>query len=180
MGRVKERRMMSTQECIAGLPWWRSSWESACQCRGRGFEPCSGTIPHAVERLGPWATIAEPARLEPVLRNKRGRDSERPAHRDEEWPLLATTRESPRAETKTHTAINKQKECITEVITTVTSDTWSHSDPLWIHRMHHETVCPMDGGGCIYPSCSTSPWLSIAPWDVNSFTLLGLLIYRNG
>ena len=31
----------------------------------------------------------------------RGRDSERPAHRDEEWPPLATTRESPRTETKT-------------------------------------------------------------------------------
>ena len=31
----------------------------------------------------------------------RGRDSERPAHRDEEWPLLAATRESPRTETKT-------------------------------------------------------------------------------
>ena len=39
--------------------------------------------------------------LEPVLRNKRGHDSERPAHRDEEWPPLATTRESPRTETKT-------------------------------------------------------------------------------
>ena len=39
--------------------------------------------------------------LEPVLRNKRGRDSERPAHRDEEWPPLAPTRESPRTETKT-------------------------------------------------------------------------------
>ena len=38
--------------------------------------------------------------LEPVLRNKRGRDSERPAHRDEEWPPLATTGESPRTETK--------------------------------------------------------------------------------
>ena len=38
--------------------------------------------------------------LEPVLRNKRGRDSERPAHRDEEWPPLATARESPRVETK--------------------------------------------------------------------------------
>ena len=44
---------------------------------------------------------SRPARVEPVLRNKRGRDSERPAHRDEEWPLLATTRESPRTETKT-------------------------------------------------------------------------------
>ena len=84
-----------------GLPWWRSGWESACQCRGRGFEPWSGKIPHAAEQLGPWATTTEPARLEPVLRNKRGRDSERPAHRDEGWPPLATTRQSPRTETKT-------------------------------------------------------------------------------
>ena len=35
------------------------------------------------------------------LRVWRGRDSERPAHRDEEWPPLAATRESPRTETKT-------------------------------------------------------------------------------
>ena len=84
-----------------GLPWWRSGWESACQCRGHGFEAWSGKIPHAAEQLGPWATITEPARLEPVLRNKRGHDSERPAHHDEEWSLLATTRESPRTETKT-------------------------------------------------------------------------------
>ena len=61
----------------------------------------SGKIPHAAEQLGLWATIAEPVRLEPVLRNKRGRDSERPAHRDEEWPPLAATGESPRTETKT-------------------------------------------------------------------------------
>ena len=86
---------------VRGLRWWRSGWESACQCRGHRFEPWSGKIPHAAERLGPWATITEPARLEPVLRNKRGRDSERPAHRDEEWPPLAATRESPRTETKT-------------------------------------------------------------------------------
>ena len=51
--------------------------------------------------LGLWATTTELARLEPVLRNKRGRDSERSAHRDEEWPPLAATRESPRTETKT-------------------------------------------------------------------------------
>ena len=86
---------------IWGLPWWRSGWESACQCRGHGFEPCSGRIPRAAEQLGPWATTTEPARLEPVLRNKRGRDSERPAQRDEEWPPLTATRESPRTETKT-------------------------------------------------------------------------------
>ena len=47
------------------------------------------------------AGTTEPARLEPVLCNKRGRDSERPAHRDEEWPPLAATRESPHTETKT-------------------------------------------------------------------------------
>ena len=91
-----------------GLPWWRSGWESACQCRGHGFEPWSGEISYAVEQLGPWATITVPARLEPVLLNKRGRDSERPAHRDEEWPPLAITRESPHTETKTqHNQINK-------------------------------------------------------------------------
>ena len=85
----------------AGLPWWRSGWGSACQCRGHGFEPWSGRIPRAAEQLGPWATIAGPARLEPVLRDKRGRDSERPTQRDEEWPPLAATGEGPRAETGT-------------------------------------------------------------------------------
>ena len=68
---------------------------------GHGFETWSGKIPHAAEQLGPLATTTEPARLEPVLRNKRGCDSERPVHRDEEWPPLAATRESPRTETKT-------------------------------------------------------------------------------
>ena len=69
--------------------------------QGHGFKPWSGKIPHAAEQLGPWATTTEPARLEPVLRNKRGCDSERPTRRDEEWSPLAATRESPRTETKT-------------------------------------------------------------------------------
>ena len=93
--------MKSHLKRLQGLPWWRSGWESACQCRGHRFEPWSGKIPHAAEQLGLWATTTEPAPLEPVLRNKRGRDSERPAHRDEEWPPLAATRESPCTETKT-------------------------------------------------------------------------------
>ena len=84
-----------------GLPWWRSGWEFACQCREHGLEPWSRKIPHAAEQLGPWATITEPARLQPVLRNKRGRNNERPAHRDEEWPPFAATGESPRTEMKT-------------------------------------------------------------------------------
>ena len=90
-----------SKEDLSGLPWWRSGWESACQCGGHGFEPWSGKIPHAAEQLGPCATTTEPAHLEPVLSNKRGRDSERPAHRDEEWLPLATTRGSPCTETKT-------------------------------------------------------------------------------
>ena len=44
-----------------GLSRWRSGWESACQCRGHGFEPWSGKIPHAAEQLSPCATTTEPA-----------------------------------------------------------------------------------------------------------------------
>ena len=40
-------------------------------------------------------------RLEPVLRSKRSHRNEKPAHHDEEYPLLAATRESPRVATKT-------------------------------------------------------------------------------
>ena len=57
--------------CLSGLPWWRSGWESACQCRGHGFEPWSGKIPHTAEQLSPWATTTEPAHLDIVLRNGR-------------------------------------------------------------------------------------------------------------
>ena len=99
LGLYPEKTIIQKDTC--GLPWWRSGWESACQCRGHGFEPWSGKIPRAAERLGPWATAAEPARLEPVLHDGRGHDSERPAHHDEEWPPLAAARESPRTETKT-------------------------------------------------------------------------------
>ena len=45
---------------FSGLPWWRSGWESACQCRGHGFEPWSGKIPHSTEQLSPCATTTEP------------------------------------------------------------------------------------------------------------------------
>ena len=92
---------MVLSKVFRGLPWWCSGWGSACRCGGRGFGPWSGRILHAVERLGLWATVAGPARLEPVLRNRRGRNSERSACRDEEWPLLAATGEGPGAEVKT-------------------------------------------------------------------------------
>ena len=88
----------------------RSNWARAPQLlslRSRAHEPqllspcITATKAREPQLLSPRATITEPARLEPVLRNKRGRDSETPAHRDEEWPPLAATRESPRTETKT-------------------------------------------------------------------------------
>ena len=94
------QKIIGLRKYVMGLPWWCSGWESACRYGGHGFEPWSWQIPHATEQLGPWATVTEPAHLEPVLCNKRGHDSERPVHRDEEWPLLATTRESPRTETR--------------------------------------------------------------------------------
>ena len=99
-----------------GLPWWRSGWESACWCGGHGFKPWSGKVPHAAEQLGPWATTTEPARLEPVpamggaaiVKGPRtAMKSERSPHRDEEWPPLAATRESPRTNRRPNTAINK-------------------------------------------------------------------------
>ena len=91
-----------------GLPWWHSGWESACQCRGHGFKPWSGKIPHAAEQLGPWATIAEPARLEPVLRNKRGRNSERRGTRTamKSGPRLPQLEKALAQKRRPNTAIN--------------------------------------------------------------------------
>ena len=47
---IREMKIKST---MRGLPWWRSGWESACQCTGHGFVSRSGKIPHAAEQLGP-------------------------------------------------------------------------------------------------------------------------------
>ena len=46
---------------LLGLPWWLTGKESACQCRGHGFGPCSRKIPHAAEQLSPWNTTTESA-----------------------------------------------------------------------------------------------------------------------
>ena len=43
----------------------RSFPGSARQCRGHGFDPWSGRIPHAAEWLGPCATATEPALWRP-------------------------------------------------------------------------------------------------------------------
>ena len=38
------------------LPRWSSGWESTCQCRGHGFNPWSGRIPHATRQPSPCTT----------------------------------------------------------------------------------------------------------------------------
>ena len=55
-------------------------------------------------RQNNWACapqLLKPMRLEPVLHNKTNHRNEKPEHCIEEQPLLAATRESPRAATKT-------------------------------------------------------------------------------
>ena len=43
-----------------GLPRWSSGWESASHCRGYGFDPSSGKIPHASEHWSLRVTTIEP------------------------------------------------------------------------------------------------------------------------
>ena len=59
-----------------------------------------------------WARVSQilkPVRLEPVLHNKRSHRDEKPAHCNEEYPRLATTRESLRAATMTQCSQKKKK-----------------------------------------------------------------------
>ena len=37
------------KKSMLGLPWWLSGKESACQCRGHGFDPWSRKIPHTLK-----------------------------------------------------------------------------------------------------------------------------------
>ena len=66
--------------CLMGLPWWSSGWESACECRGHGFNPWSGKIPRVAEPWSPpmchncWSPLAP----EPVLCNKRKHREKKP------------------------------------------------------------------------------------------------------
>ena len=59
----------SLKKKLKGLPWWFSGWESACQCRGHGFDPWSGRFPHVVEQLSPMCHNYWASTLEPVSHN---------------------------------------------------------------------------------------------------------------
>ena len=66
----------------------------------------AGSSPGLGRSHMPWSGWArEPQllslRIWSLCSATRGHDSGRPAHRDEEWPPLAATRESPHTETKT-------------------------------------------------------------------------------
>ena len=81
------------QKYNQGLLWWSSGEESTCQCRGHGLDSWSRKIPHATGQLSPWATTTEPVLLELGSHSERSRHNEKPAHHNEEEPLLTATRE---------------------------------------------------------------------------------------
>ena len=58
---IQSNAMILQVKKLRGLPWWSSGKESAFQCRGHGFNPWSGEIPHATEQQSPCATTTEPA-----------------------------------------------------------------------------------------------------------------------
>ena len=72
-----------------GLPWQSSAGDSFPSIPGLGRSH------HGAAR--------------PVLRNKRSHQNKKPAHQDQEWPLLAATRESLRPAMKAQCSQNKLK-----------------------------------------------------------------------
>ena len=64
-----------------GLPQWSSCWESACQCRGHGFDPLSERIPQyhgAIKSM--WHNYWSLYALEPMLCNRRSHQNEKHTH----------------------------------------------------------------------------------------------------
>ena len=57
----------SAAAAATGLCWWSSSWESACQFRGYGFDLWFGKIPRAAGQLGPGASATEIHAVAPML-----------------------------------------------------------------------------------------------------------------
>ncbi|KAJ8790503.1 hypothetical protein J1605_004476 [Eschrichtius robustus] len=92
-----DSKCLSQQSCVAteekcfpgaplwvGLLWWHSGWESACQCRGHGFEPWSRNIPHAAEQLSPHATTTEGHMPRARALQQEKPPNEKPVHHNEE------------------------------------------------------------------------------------------------
>ena len=103
--------------------------ESACQCRGHRFEPWSGKNPHARRATKPvrhnywacalepashnyWARMPEllkPARLDPVLHNKRSHRNEKPRPTMKSSPCSPQLEKTRLQQRRPNTAKNKLK-----------------------------------------------------------------------
>ena len=97
-----------------GFPGGSVGEESACQCRRLRFNPWSGKIPHAAERLNPWATNTEPVSQSPGAAATEARvpeslcSSTREATTTREQPWLATIREKHMQQQRPSAAKNKK------------------------------------------------------------------------
>ena len=86
--------------------WVRALVREDPTCHGATKPMCHNYWACALEPASHnyWAHVLQllkPVSLESELRNKRSYCNEKPAHHNEEKPSLTTTRESPRAATKT-------------------------------------------------------------------------------
>ena len=79
---------------VRALAWEDSTCRGATKPMRHNYWACA---PEPVSH-NYWAHVLKlpkPTGLEPVLCDKRGHCNEKPVHRNEEWPLLAATREKP-------------------------------------------------------------------------------------
>ena len=92
-----------------GLPWLSKCWEAACQCRGHGFDPWSGKIPHATRQLSLCATTTEPAcPTSCALQQREATAVRNPCTAIREYPQLTATRQSPCTARRPSTAKKKK------------------------------------------------------------------------
>ena len=96
----------------------------ACQCRGHGFKPWSGNIPHAAEQLSSCATTTEPMCLEPVLRNKRSHHNEKHVHCNERVAPSPQLEKAHARQRRTNTAKNLKKKNLRGVLGPEMSRAW--------------------------------------------------------
>ena len=80
------------------LPCWHIGQE--CQCRGHGFSPWSGRIPHAAEQLSRVPQLLKPGHLKPVVRR-------RSHHHEKPFTTMKSRLPLPQLE-KAHIATNTQ------------------------------------------------------------------------
>ena len=57
--KVRIGREVIFNEAFNTFPWWHRRQESAGQCRGHRFDPWSGKIPHASEKLSLCAATSK-------------------------------------------------------------------------------------------------------------------------